>query len=39
MTAIGEYLKDYGDRVPAALERQVADVIDALSSSNGKNAA
>ena len=39
MKAIGEYLEDYGDRVPAALKRELADVLDALSSSNGKNAA
>ena len=39
MAAIGDYLDDYGDRVPAALKNELASVLDGLSSSNGQNAA
>ena len=39
MAAIGEYIDSYGDRVPVTLKRELSAVLDALSTSNGKNAA
>ncbi len=39
MSAIGEYIDSYGDRVPPALKRELSTVLASLSTSNGKNAA